>query len=148
MPHVICWRSLVEDTAARLFSVTFFSSIGKHGKTVREAFEDARQAVLMQTRPGYTADGKELGHFVSRFELRDPMSGPPHSPAGFTSRGYALPMAAGVPLLLSVEGDVDGDCTHSRFAVALGSSLADASTPSQGESGPAPSSPSAAPGSS
>lgn len=111
VPHVVCWRTLVEDSAARCFSVVFFTALGKHGRTVREAFEDARQAVMVQTRPAVTASGAPMAHDVSRFELRDPASGPPESPAGYTSRGLPLPMAAGVPLLLSVDGDLDGDCT-------------------------------------
>ena len=39
IPHVVCWRTLVENGAARPFSEAFFSAYAQHGCDAAEAFE-------------------------------------------------------------------------------------------------------------
>ena len=56
VPSVLCWSTRVENQAARLFSQGFFEAVGK-GYSYKRAFEQAKQAVAMFTRPGRSRSG-------------------------------------------------------------------------------------------
>ena len=123
VPHVVCWRSAVEDGAARLLVSALLEAHTKHGRDVASGFKHARNAVLLETREAYSACGQQLvtpegrARQVPKYELRCGIVEPlPRRPEGFcapTSKAPAgtwpLPFAAGVPLLLSVDGDLGGD---------------------------------------
>ena len=95
VPTVVCWRSEVEDGAARILARAFFQALGSSGSAdadaVRAAFESAKAAVRLVTRSGRLAGG--IVASVPKYELRAPgvpSTQPVHPP----------PIAAGVPVLL------------------------------------------------
>lgn len=116
VPHVVCWRTPTEDGAAALFADAFFRAKEAHGRSCAAAFADACHTLRVQTRDGYAADGTRLDHDVPHYELRPPDE-PPRNPEGFTMPSIRrpqpeptpLPFAAGVPVLLSIDGDLAGD---------------------------------------
>ena len=67
--------------------------------------------MLLKTREAQTEAGDKLPVEVPHYELRPP-SEPPRRPEGFlltrSLGAVPLPFAAGVPLLLSVDGDLVG----------------------------------------
>ena len=87
VPHVVAWRTLVHNEAARIFSVAFFEALSTHGCSHSAAFEQAKQRIETVTRPG-NVNG--MSGCVPRFELRDPEDS--------TS---ATRVAVGIPVLLS-----------------------------------------------
>ena len=93
VPHVVCWRTLVETRAAAVFSTAFFDAAVKHNCDYAAAFEQAKlavEAVPMQGKLDSTQSA-----FVPKYELRDPLAVPA------LSRGESW--AAGVPVLLYPE---------------------------------------------
>ena len=90
VPAVVCWSTVVEDTAARVFSVNFFLALTSGGEAgesrearFRRAFDSAKRAVQMER-----AINGDL-----KFELRSPHADLTELPEGWT-------VAAGVPQLL------------------------------------------------
>ena len=59
IPYVVCWRTLVENGAARPFSEAFFSAYAQHGCDAAEAFE---QVVEWSLRVTLRAHGHAHGH--------------------------------------------------------------------------------------
>ena len=125
VPWVVCWRTPCNDEAARFFSVKFFQALNR--ATYRDAFEQAKSAVQLHTRPGRLASG--VSAHVPKFVLRDPsgrlppnrdidttafdvsdsdaQAGAPDAddakatpPHGRPTEATPAPIAAGVPLLL------------------------------------------------
>ena len=90
VPTVVCWETKAHDGAALIFSKAFFDSVAR-GRTYAKSFDDAKDAVLMPTRPGKLANG--LAADVPMYELRAP-----NTPAA--AQTNPPPMAAGVPVLL------------------------------------------------
>ena len=87
VPHVVCWRTKAADAASRTLARAFFAALAK-GRSVGEAYGDATQSVLaMATRRG-----------VPLFMFCDP-------DADGEDAKTSPPYAAGVPVLLTVEGD-------------------------------------------
>jgi len=86
---VVCWRTQVEDHAARIFSKAFFEA-RRAGRGIAHAFEDAKAAVLTVTQPGQS-DG--LSTDVPVYEIRE---------QGTPTRSVTTPapVAAGIPVLL------------------------------------------------
>jgi len=93
IPCVICWRTPVEDCAARIFSTAFFQSF-RRCSSYEQAFEDAKIDIESKTRPGRLAGGQSSD--VQKFELRAPSSPPRADLQGV----WPTPTAAGVPVLL------------------------------------------------
>ena len=119
VPHVVCWRTKAHDGAARLLAQQFFKSLAD-GRSHEAAFEDARSAVKLATRPGRLANG--MPSAVPRYELVDPLAasggeggggggGAPRRPSamaaadGHESGFTPPPMPAGVPILLQAAPD-------------------------------------------
>lgn len=102
VPYVVCWRTKAHNAAARTLARTFFASLAA-GRGHSQAFDDARSAVLMVTRPGRLANG--VASSVPAYELRDPFA-PPDAveEPGLSPRAAPdfspPPMAAGLPILL------------------------------------------------
>ena len=103
VPHVVCWRTKAHNAAARTLASSFFSSLAA-GRGHAQAFEDAKSAVLLVTRPGRLANG--VPSSVPAYELRDPFAQTASEatlavhqevPPDFSPP----PMAAGIPILLS-----------------------------------------------
>ena len=94
VPTVVCWRTRVCDPAARVFVRAFFTAL-EYGRSVSDAFDDARTAVMCVTRLGSLA-GLPAGMTVSvpKFELRRP-----GTPTAMVSVS-PVPIAAGIPMLL------------------------------------------------
>lgn len=67
VPYVICWQTKAHDRAARVLASTFFASLSA-GRAHFQAFDDARTAVKLATRPGRTFNG--MPSSVPTFELR------------------------------------------------------------------------------
>lgn len=102
VPCVVCWRTKAHNAAARLLAQSFFGSLAR-GRPYAQAFEDARSAVRLATRPGRLANG--VASMVPAYELCDPLESSDGrvmaeakqvETGGFTP----APMAAGIPLLL------------------------------------------------
>ena len=91
VPYVLCYRTLVCDAAAKVLAVAFFKSFAQYGRTIEQAFEDAKNAVTLETRDFH-------GVSVPRYELTDPRSFGPHQ--------RHLPIAAGIPVLLCEHGEL------------------------------------------
>ena len=115
VPYVLCWRTKAENTAARLFACSFFSSLAA-GRGHLQAYEDAKAAVRCVTRPGRLASGVQSS--VPAYELRDPLvaintvdasseesgTATARGDGGPVRRGFMpAPMAAGIPVLLCAE---------------------------------------------
>jgi len=98
VPHVLCWSTKAHNAAARTLATAFFASLAA-GRGHAQAFDDAKSAVRLLTRPGRLANGVQSA--VPAFELRDPFADEPldahESEHDFTPK----PMAAGIPILLS-----------------------------------------------
>jgi len=94
VPTVVCWRTKVCDPAARVFARAFFKGL-EDGRSVVDAFEDAKNAVMCVTHSGQlTGLPAGMTTSVPKFELREP--GTP-SAMTFVS---PIPIAAGVPVLV------------------------------------------------
>lgn len=105
---VVCWASSVEDKAARLFGRTYASKLGA-GNAPREAFDAARQAVLLQQEDGRLDNS--IRSRTQKYVFEDPCS-PCVDPntgrvrlsipydEGRSRRMLRGPIAAGVPLFL------------------------------------------------
>lgn len=93
VPYVVCWSTLAENSAARVFAATFFE-VSAQGLDYMRCFEEARAELTLITRRGRLADGT-IGE-VPKYRLCDPESKPPRDRAdGFSP----APFAAGVPKL-------------------------------------------------
>ena len=88
VPHVVAWRTRVDNEAARIFSVAFFQALFTHGCSHSAAFEQAKQRIETVTGPGNV---NRMSGEVPRFELRDPDD----------SNSGTRPRAVGIPVLLS-----------------------------------------------
>tara|TARA_B110001452_G_C15232374_1_gene426822 strand:- start:305 stop:2887 length:2583 start_codon:yes stop_codon:yes gene_type:complete len=131
VPWVVCWRTPCDDEAARLFSVKFFQALNRRAG-YRDAFQQAKSAVQLHTRPGRLASGAFAN--VPKFVLLDPTkctpserrdlalvesdgsddeqadapaltagaAAPPPPPPG---KATPAPLLAGVPLLLCKDGE-------------------------------------------
>jgi hypothetical protein len=109
VPHVVCWRTPALDCAARVFARRFYEAYAISG-VCREAFDHARHAVKMRTCQAYSCDLlTKLKDEVAKYELRDPAEPPPKPPLGYMASGHPLPLAAGIPVFLSCDGDVVGE---------------------------------------
>ena len=98
VPYVVCWRTKVHNSAARLLASSFFRSLGA-GRSPQQAFDDARSALRLVTRPGRLANGTPSS--VPAYELADPFGQPADTPAA-EPRFSPPPMAAGIPVLLTL----------------------------------------------
>lgn len=96
--YVVAWRTRAETKAAHLLASTFFGALAS-GRGHVQAFEDAKSAVKLATRPGKTEAG--MPSAVPAYELRDPLEPVKQADASFTPP----PMAAGVPVLFCAEYD-------------------------------------------
>tara|TARA_B110001452_G_C15225718_1_gene424817 strand:+ start:320 stop:2293 length:1974 start_codon:yes stop_codon:yes gene_type:complete len=124
VPWVVCWRTPCNDEAARFFSVKFFQALNR--ATYRDAFEQAKSALQLHTRPGRLANG--VSAQVPKFVLRDPSARMPPTrdfdttafhageedeqagapaagvpdapPLARPTQATPAPIAAGLPLLL------------------------------------------------
>ena len=66
VPYVVCWETVLEDTAGRIFGTAFAQAVAS-GAEPPEAFQKARTAVCTETEPGKLYTG--LGARVQKFEL-------------------------------------------------------------------------------
>ena len=124
--HVVCWRTETEDKAAKLFATAFYESHYSRSRPPAAAFADACNLVQAATARAFEADGSPMlrstadGTLVAvnkpLYEFRR-LEEPPSMPDGYLNPKFTqqnagepilLPVAAGVPLLLSVDGDVTG----------------------------------------
>jgi len=105
---VICWETLVEDTAARIFGCALASAVA-NGSPPEMAFEAARAAVTSQVEPGSQGGGR------AKYALYDPavaINGrvPPRFPGSAPG-----PVAAGMPQLLQRQPLSEGAlASHAR----------------------------------
>ena len=90
VPSVVCWETKVEDSAARIFTLAFFTAL-EDGRSTADAFAAAKTAVGFVTHPGQIAG---LATLVPKYELRRP-----GTPTAMSSVSPA-PMAAGIPVLI------------------------------------------------
>ena len=100
VPNVVCWKTLADDEASKLFATNFWRQLFDAGRVaedaselrqaVRTAFERGKQGILTVTVPGGHLDGG-LSASVPKFTLTDPEDRSQH-------QGPAR--RAGVPLLL------------------------------------------------
>ena len=93
VPTVVCLETKVKDDAAQIFSTAFFLSVAKC-RTYPEAFEDAKQAVLLTTRPGKLANG--IPAEVPKYVLTDPKAAQPPLMASMM-QGVGGPWQTGDP---------------------------------------------------
>ena len=91
VPYVVCWQSRVHDKAARLLASSLFVALSS-SRSYEQAFEQAKSALKLATRPGKLANG--IPSSVPLYEIRDPLA--PNTEPSFSPP----PMASGVPLLL------------------------------------------------
>ena len=85
VPFVVCWRTLVENSAAQVFAATFFETLSQ-GHDYGRCFEEARSEVALQVRPGRLADGTPCA--VPKYTLTDPEA-PPEPYGDFSPRRRA-----------------------------------------------------------
>jgi hypothetical protein len=100
VPTVVCWRTETLDGAAKLFSTVFFETVCVHGRTYREAFDEAVRAVRFVTAPS----GSSSGTHMPKFKLRGPTSEEKELRAK-----APYPHAAGVPVLIDALGTRNSD---------------------------------------
>ena len=106
---VVCWRTDVEDGAARIFARSFFEEIAKD-KSPKDAFNQAKLAVTSITRSGKVAgagsDALDVSTWVKfavpKYELRCPTTASP------STQMKPKPWAAGVPVFFAWRHDDDG----------------------------------------
>ena len=94
VPYVVCWQTLCEDKAARLFARAFFHACAL-GLDYVAAFDKAQLAVSSITIRG--RDGNQTAQPM--YELRDPLT---------QTNDPNAARAAGVPMLLSSGMDMVG----------------------------------------
>jgi predicted RNase H-like HicB family nuclease len=102
VPYVVCWSTDAHDEAASKFAAEFFRCCAA-GKGPEEAFEEGRLAVRVIT---HRVDDNTLpGQYANlqKFELREPGSPPI---AAITAGTPTI--AAGIPMLLTADREVDG----------------------------------------
>ena len=85
VPWVVCWRTICDDEAARLFSVHFFAALSRAGaleeEPYRSAFYQAKSALASgQKLEGTLADGQTAAQ-VPKYVFSDP-AGHLQSPNG------------------------------------------------------------------
>ena len=108
VPYVLCWKTKVMDCAAQLFMTTFFRSANQRLRvadvqtSIEFAFKEAILALTFKTRKGTTAGGLESQ--VPFYAISDPDVGM-HPDAPFNPK----PFAAGIPLLLMHEKELNAD---------------------------------------
>ena len=90
VPTVVCWKTSVEDSAARIFTLAFFTAL-ENGRSTADAFDDAKTAVMCVTWKGEIAG---LTTMVPKYELRGR-----GTPTAMTSV-YPTPWPAGIPVLI------------------------------------------------
>ena len=112
VPNVLCWQTRVHNGAARQFSRAFFEAVCAMGGDYVRAFEAAKQALAVDTRPGANADG--IACDVPRFRFGDPdepmasPSSPGEAGRKAVPRSWPRPMTVGIPLLLHAEAATGG----------------------------------------
>ena len=109
VPHVLCWETVLDDEAGRLFGDAFAKAIAARSEPP-DAFEKARLAVTTVTEPGHLDTGLAV-EGVQKFELDvDPKDSARvdqatgrllHHPGALRGR-----LAAGTPKLLRYESTV------------------------------------------
>merc|ERR1712093_960879 len=96
VPSVVCWETQVWDPAARIFTLALFTAL-ENGRSVADAFDDAKAAVGCETHdgdiPGPGPNGR-ISSQVPKYELRRP-----GSPTKMTDQNPE-PQAAGIPVLI------------------------------------------------
>lgn len=90
VPSVVCWETQVYDPAARVFTRAFFTAL-ENGRSIADAFDDAKVAVTCETHLGSISG---LRTMVPKFELRRP-----HTKSAMTSV-HPEPFAVGIPILI------------------------------------------------
>ena len=88
--RVVCWKTKVEDSAARIFTLAFFTAL-EDRRSIADAFDEAKVAAMCDTRPGTIAG---LTALVPKFELRCPGT------ASAMASVFPVPWAAGIPVLI------------------------------------------------
>ena len=77
---VVCWRTQVEDSAARVFVEAFFEAVTAQGREhdYRRAYWNAVHAVSLKTHPTV---GMPLGNDVPMYKLCAPSARPKRFPS-------------------------------------------------------------------
>jgi len=113
VPYVVCWRTRTHNAAARTLASSFFASLAA-GRDHVQAFDDARHAVRLVTRPGRLASG--VASLVPAYELREDgelmaSEDTEGTEAACMETFLPRPMAVGIPILLcAADRAVDGVC--------------------------------------
>jgi hypothetical protein len=98
---VVCWSTRALDSAARLFSTTFFETIHLHRSSCRQAFDEAVRAVRVETLASAVSAGRGYPNGAAAgtplYEIRGPAAGP-----------KLQPWAAGDPVLIDAAGEHRG----------------------------------------
>ena len=104
IPRVLCWKTEAEDKAASEFAVRFYLKLQENNNDYGAAYEAAKQHVLEMKRTGRVGPVEGL---VQKYEFRDPN-------AVSHSKCDPKPMAAGIPVLLPDESEMDSRTTTSE----------------------------------
>eukprot|EP00966_Prymnesium_polylepis_P001534 35212-Prymnesium_polylepis.1 len=88
VPHVVCWETICENSAAMAFSEAFFGAL-RPSSSCADAFEHAKDAVELLT----CRSPSGTGAVVRKFDLCAP-------PLAVAPRAGCYPIPAGVPRLL------------------------------------------------
>jgi len=102
MPYVLCWKTKVEDGAAKLAITTFFREMNA-GKPFESAFSAAKRALLFTTRAGKNACG--LAMQVPKYEIKDPEGRVLPAESRSTPACTPPPIKTGLCLLLTPNGE-------------------------------------------
>ena len=109
VPVVVCWSTMAENSAARIFASTFFRTYMR-GKSYRQAFDEAKRAVRTTTRRGRRLEGSGASQVaveseVPKYAFVDPEDAERVANGRVTDAGFSPePFAAGLPLLLHADG--------------------------------------------
>ena len=109
VPVVVCWSTMAENSAARIFASTFFRTYMR-GKSYRHAFDEAKRAVRTTTRRGRRLEGTGAAQVaveseVPKYAFVDPADTERVANGRVTDAGFSPePFAAGLPLLLHADG--------------------------------------------
>jgi hypothetical protein len=88
----VCWETICNDEAARIFSTAFYKHLQEHGRGYAQAFDHAKHAVLTAT------EGRSDGISTPKYAFVDPAV---HFENGQMQRTASGAWPAGIPVLFS-----------------------------------------------